>query len=146
MISTIRRSCTARVGFGRPGLKASEAQRRRCTMTIPNALDLSFGSSPWRPIEALLHLRSDPVAAQGFLVFPAQERILHAVWDGGAALGDVDRAFVGILLARNAGLVLAMVVGAVPADQPQRLAADAEMSMEPVAAEGRGRDEADRFV
>src|SRR5258707_7711891 len=62
--------------------------------------------------------------------------------NGVAAFGHVDGPFVGILLARNAGVVLAMIVGAVPADQAQRIAADAEVSMEPVAPVRRRGDEA----
>src|SRR5258707_13931536 len=66
--------------------------------------------------------------------------------NGVAAFGHVDGPFVGILLARNAGVVLAVMVGAVPADQAQRIAADAEMSMEPVAPVGRRGDEADGLI
>src|SRR5262245_42624450 len=79
-----------------------------------------------RMIEVLLHLRLEAVFRQRLLVFLAQERILEEVRDRGAALGHIDRALVGILLAGHARLVLAVVVGAIPADQPQRLRADAE--------------------
>src|SRR5438105_9536348 len=97
-------------------------------------------------IERLLHLGFDPFLAQRLLVFLAQEWILQPVRDRGAAFGHVDRTFVGILLAGHAGLVLAVVVGTVPADEPQRLLADAEMRVEPVAAIGRRGDEADRLI
>src|SRR5215475_2667224 len=99
-----------------------------------------------RMIERLLHARLDAFLRQRLLVFLAQERILQPVRDGGPALRHVDRALVGVLLARHAGLVLAMIVGAVPADQAQRLLADAEMGMEPVPAVGRGGDDADWLV
>src|SRR5205807_7997817 len=56
------------------------------------------------------------------------------VRDGGAALGNIDRALVGILLAGHARFVLAVIVGTVPADQPQRFLADPEMGVEPIAA------------
>src|SRR6266478_5182006 len=83
---------------------------------------------------------------QSLLVFLAQKRILQPVRNGGAALVDIACALVGVFLAWNASLVLAMIVGAVPADQAQRIAADAEMSMEPVAPIWRRGDEADGLI
>src|SRR5260221_4235137 len=68
------------------------------------------------------------------------------MWNGGPARGHADRARVGMFDARRPRLVLAMVVGTVPADETQRLFASAEMRMEPIAAIGRGGDEADRLV
>src|SRR5260370_19252885 len=82
-----------------------------------------------RPVQCLLHLRGDAFLSRGLLVFLAQERILQPIRNGGAAFGHLDRSFVGILLARNAGLVLPLIVGAVPADHAQRIAAGSEISM-----------------
>src|SRR5262245_56458730 len=97
-------------------------------------------------IELLLHARGDAFVLQRRLVFLTQERILPAIPNRSSAFGHVDRALVGILLARHSGFVLAVVVGPVPADQPQRLLADAEMGVEPVAAIRRRGDETDRLV
>src|SRR5580692_10455470 len=97
-------------------------------------------------VERLLHLRFDALLPQRLLVFLAEERVLQPIRNGGTPLGHVDRALVGVLLAGHAGLVLAVIVGPVPADQPQWLFADAEMGVEPVAPIGSGRDHADRLV
>src|SRR5579862_8965102 len=93
-----------------------------------------------RAIKLLAHLRGHALALEGLFVFLAQERVLEPVRDRSAAFGDVDRALVCVLLARHAGLVLAVVVRTVPADQPQRLLADAEMGVKPIAAIRRGGD------
>src|SRR5712671_1873022 len=99
-----------------------------------------------RMVEGFLHARPDAFLGQRLLVFLAQERIFQMIGDRGAAFGHVDRTFVGILLAGYAGLVLAMIVRTIPSDQTQRLLAHTEMRVEPVAAIGRGRHEADRLV
>src|SRR5258708_30141020 len=96
-------------------------------------------------VERLVHARRHALIAQRFFVFLAQKGILQPIWNGGTALGHVDRALVGIFLARHPRLVLAMVVGTVPADETQRLFASAEMRMEPIPAIGRGGGEADRL-
>src|ERR1700736_895509 len=108
----------------------------RSRITLPSLRATSYRHSRLRrgPIQRFLHLRDHAFLPQGFLVFLAQEWVLQPVRNGGAALRDVDCAFVSVLLARNAGLVLAMVVGPVPADQAQRIATDAEMGVKPVAA------------
>src|SRR5262249_38571330 len=97
-------------------------------------------------VERLAHARRHALLAQRFFVFLAQKGILQPIRNGSTALGHVDGALVGIFLARHPRLVFAMVVGTVPADQTQRLFAGAEMRVEPVAAIGRGGDEADRLV
>ena len=56
----------------------------------------------------------------------ADERVLHPVRDGGAALGDVHRGVVGVLLAGRARLA-AGIVRAEPGGQPQRVLRGAEM-------------------
>src|SRR5581483_9877283 len=58
----------------------------------------------------------------------------------------IDGAGIDRLLAGNAGLAGALIVGAVPGREAQRLGAGAEMLVEPVAAHRGGRDEADRLV
>src|SRR5580692_7715629 len=97
-------------------------------------------------VERLLHLRFDALLPQRLLVFLAQERVLQPIRNSGPALGHVDRALVGVLLTGHAGLVLAVIVRPVPADQPQRLLADAEMRVEPVAPIGSRGDHADGLV
>src|SRR3984893_15470495 len=92
-------------------------------------------------VERFIHLRFHAFLGQGGLGFLPQERILEPVREGGAALGNVDRALVGVLLAGHARFVLAVIVGTVPADQPQRFLADPEMGVEPVAAVGRSGNE-----
>src|SRR5215469_4426984 len=67
-------------------------------------------------VERLAHARRHALLAQRFFVFLAQKGILQPIRNGGAALGHVDGALVGIFLARHPRLVLAMVVGTVPAD------------------------------
>src|SRR6202000_1840736 len=84
-----------------------------------------------RAVQLFAHLRCDAFSLERLLVSPAQKWVLEPIRNGGAALGDVDRTLVGILLAGHAGLVLAMIVGTVPADQAQRLLADAEIGVEP---------------
>src|SRR5262249_12542155 len=64
----------------------------------------------------LAHARRHALFPQRLLVFLAQKGILQPIWNGGTALGHVDGALVGIFLARHPRLVLAMVVGTVPAD------------------------------
>src|SRR5262249_36096756 len=97
-------------------------------------------------IQRFVHARRDAFLAQCFLVFLAQKGILQPVWNGGSPFGDVDRALVGILLARHARLVLAVIVGAIPTDEAKRLLADAEMCVEPIAAIGGGGDKTDRLL
>src|SRR5262245_53140071 len=99
-----------------------------------------------REVERLLHLRLDAFLSQCLLVFLAKEWILEPIRNSGAPLGHVDSAFIGILLARHAGLVLAMVVGAIPTDQSQRFLADSKMRMKPVTAIRCGGDHADRLI
>src|SRR5262245_51219366 len=99
-----------------------------------------------RLVERGIHARSHARFLQRLFVFLAQERVFEPVWNRSSALGHVNGAFVGVLFARHAGAVLAMVVGAVPADEAQRLFRDAEMGVEPVAAIGRRGDHADGLV
>src|SRR5438046_1864931 len=75
-------------------------------------------------IQRLLHLGLDSLASQRLLVFLAQEWVLQPVRNRRAAFGHIDRALVRILFTRHAGLVLAVIVGPVPADQAKRLLAD----------------------
>src|SRR5437899_1696657 len=97
-------------------------------------------------VEGIGHVRGHAVLLEDLLVFPADEGILVPIGNGGATVADVDGALVDRLLAGTAGLVGAMIVGAVPADQAQLLLAGAEMGVEPVAAERRRRHHADRLV
>src|SRR5437763_16647655 len=97
-------------------------------------------------IKRFLHLRFDALARERLFVLLAEEWVFEPIGNRGAAFGHVDCALVGILLAGHAGLVLAMIVGAVPADQPQRFLADPEVRVKPVAPIWRGRHHADRLV
>src|SRR5262245_32135582 len=91
-----------------------------------------------RLVELFLHLRCEALLSQRRLVFLAQKWILEPVGNCRPALGHVDRALVGILFAGHARLVLAVIVGPIPADQAQRLPAGPEMRVEPIAPIGRG--------
>src|SRR5262249_58609223 len=97
-------------------------------------------------VERLAHARRPALLAQRFFVFVADKGVFQPIRNGGTALGHVDGALVSVFFARYPRLVLAMVVGTIPADQTQRLFASAEMRMEPVAAIGRSGDEANRLV
>src|SRR5262249_35093148 len=52
-------------------------------------------------VERLAHARRHALLAQRFFVFLAQKGILQPIRNGGAALGHVDGALVGIFLARH---------------------------------------------
>src|SRR5215510_1677606 len=67
-------------------------------------------------VERLAHARRHALLPQRLLVFLAQKGILQPIWNGGTAVGHVDGALVGVFFARYPRLVLAMVVGTVPAD------------------------------
>src|SRR6516165_10425389 len=138
----------------RPCLSPSFETRAKSALLRTRLIDDVYRFELWNPglyfgrraVERFLHSRGHALALEGLFVLLAQKRILQPIGDRGAALRHVDRAFVGVLLAGDAGLVLAVVVGTVPADQSQRVLADAEMGVEPVATIGRGGDDADRLV
>src|SRR5262245_22531253 len=86
-------------------------------LMMPRARVGAFGLRSRGPmVEQLVHARCHALLAQRFFVFLAQKGILQPIRNGGAALGHVDGAFVGIFLARHPRLVFAMVVGTVPAN------------------------------
>src|SRR5262249_32959166 len=92
-----------------------------------------------------LHPVLGAFALEGLAVLLCDVWIFHPVRDGRAALGNVHRGVVDVLLAGRAGLA-AGVVRAEPGGQAQRLLRAAEMLVEPARAAGRGRDHADRLV
>src|SRR6185312_557022 len=104
------------------------------------SLGLEYGRAPFLgqliagDVDLVLHPRLGAVLGQSRLILLADEGILVLVGNGGAAVADVDGAGIERLLAGDAGLAGALVVGAVPGREPQRLGADAEMLVEPVAA------------
>src|SRR5215471_18361386 len=100
----------------------------------------------WRAVQLLLHARGNALLFQRRFVFLAQEGILQPIRNCSAAFGHVDRALVGVLLPRHSRFVLAMIVGPVPTDEAQRLLADPEMGVEPIAAIRCRGNETNRLV
>src|SRR5262249_5981779 len=74
------------------------------------------------------------------------ERVFRCIRNSRAALRDVDGTGIDELLAWPARLARALVVRPVPGGDAKAFLAGAEMLVEPVAAHGRGRNDAAIFV
>src|SRR5262249_24210693 len=96
-------------------------------------------------VEVGLHSARHPFLLELRLVFSADEGVFHPVWDRRAALGDIHRGVVGVLLAGRARLA-ARIVRPEPGRQPQRILRRAEVLVVPARAAGGRRHHADGLV
>src|SRR5262249_4559483 len=97
-------------------------------------------------VELGIHPARHALARERARELGADGRVLLMIRNGAAALAQINGAVIHELLAGNARLARALVVGPMPGGDAQPFLADAEMLMEPVSAHGRRRDEADRLV
>src|SRR5215470_4024224 len=81
----------------------------------------------WIDVKRRVHARRHAALFQDFLIFPTDERVLVPIGNGRSAVAYVDGPLVDGLFAGTPRFVRTMVVWTVPADQPQRLDAGAEM-------------------
>src|SRR5580692_8686064 len=105
-----------------------EKKIRPSPMSLRDRADLRAGHVP-----VVVHAVLDAGLAQRLGIFRADERGLHRIGDGGAALVEIDGAVIGMCLAGRPGLA-ARCVGAEPGGEAERLLRHAEMLMEPARA------------
>src|SRR6478735_5229734 len=94
---------------------------------------LLIGALRFLFVEARAHSGNDAFLFKNRLVLCANKRIFLVVGNCGAAIANVDGTFIDGLFSRSSGLLRAVIVRSVPAQEAHGLFAHAEMRMEPVA-------------